>query len=301
MGHANKPTLVRQIHLNLTEKIAFGDSKHQDKLDGTDRSSKIYSYSTLKSYMKHSNYFAKYCKEKYNCKTLEQCRPYANEWIKMRNDSNLSAYTVKLDVAAICKLYNETASNFVETRSRERGNITRSRSDAARDKHFSKTKNADLIKFCKSTGLRRSELKALTGDKLLEKNGNFYIKVDVGTKGGRYRESQIIGSAADIKKVTELMRDAGFDKVFPKISTNADIHGYRATYAKAFYEEIARPINEIPFDRIHKATKVPYQSDVYICRNDLAGIKFDKKAMQIVSKNLGHNRISVIASNYLYK
>lgn len=36
-------------------------------------------------------------------------------------------------------------------------------------------------------------------------------------------------------------------------------------------------------------------------RKDRAGEVLDKRAMAIVSKNLGHNRISVIAQSYLYK
>lgn len=38
----------------------------------------------------------------------------------------------------------------------------------------------------------------------------------------------------------------------------------------------------------------------YIMRKERAGEVYDKLAMEIVSKNLGHNRISVIAQSYLY-
>ena len=38
----------------------------------------------------------------------------------------------------------------------------------------------------------------------------------------------------------------------------------------------------------------------YIMRKERAGEVYDKQAMEIVSKNLGHNRISVIAQSYLY-
>lgn len=39
--------------------------------------------------------------------------------------------------------------------------------------------------------------------------------------------------------------------------------------------------------------------DAYVCRGDLQGIVYDRKAMEIASKALGHNRISVIAGHYL--
>ena len=41
--------------------------------------------------------------------------------------------------------------------------------DRVRDRHFSITNNDELIKFCKGTGLRRSELGALKGGDLLTK------------------------------------------------------------------------------------------------------------------------------------
>ena len=38
----------------------------------------------------------------------------------------------------------------------------------------------------------------------------------------------------------------------------------------------------------------------YYCRNDLKGVVYDKQAMRIASRALGHNRICVIAGHYLY-
>lgn len=79
----------------------------------------------------------------------------------------------------------------------------------------------------------------------------------------------------------------------------ADIHGYRAEYATAIYKAHARAIEEIPYDRVNRGTGRRYQSEVYTCRKDEAGKKLDKAAMLICSKALGHNRISVVADNYI--
>ena len=65
------------------------------------------------------------------------------------------------------------------------------------------------------------------------------------------------------------------------------------------YKAHARKISEIPFDRANKGTGKRYQSDVYTCRKDEAGKKLDKAAMLVCSKALGHNRISVVADNYI--
>lgn len=70
--------------------------------------------------------------------------------------------------------------------------------------------------------------------------------------------------------------------VFNVVSKDADIHSYRAHYASELYKQLENP------ERLD-----------YHCRNDLKGVHYNKAAMLEVSRNLGHNRISVIASNYL--
>jgi hypothetical protein len=277
-------SLVHQVQIALDDKLAIGQSKHLDKLKGGITKDKIYSWETYRSYMRHCNYFTKYCKITYGCKTLEQCRPYVDEWLKSRSKNGLSAYTQKLEASALAKIYGCSTKDFIRTDMRNRSNITRSRGEKVRDKHFSEVKNKELVEFCKSTGLRRAELKVLTGDKLIKKNGEYYIKVDIGSKGGRYRESPVIGN---IELVVNRMKLAGSNRVFEKVSVGADIHSYRSYYCTAIYKA-----NE-------KDIKTLKPSERYCCRKELKGIWYDKNAMLIASQALGHNRISIIAEHYI--
>jgi hypothetical protein len=139
----------------------------------------------------------------------------------------------------------------------------------------------------------------LTGDKLISKDERPWIRVDRGAKGGRIREVPVIGSPEEVARVVEMMQAAGSNKVFTRVPGNADIHGYRAQYATRLYRLYARDITEIPRDYQHKGTGYMMQSEVYICRKDRAGVRYDIEAMRIVSQALGHNRISVIAGHYL--
>lgn len=277
------PSLVKQVQNALDSKLAIGQSKHLDKMKGTTQG-KIYSWETYRSYMKHCNYFTDYCKEHYRVKTLEQCRPYVDEWLKSRSEQGLSAYTQKLEASALAKMYGCSTKDFTKTDTRHRANISRSRGEKVRDGHFSEYRHKELVDFCKSTGLRRSELRALTGDKLIQKDGQYYIKVDVGSKGGRYREAPVVGN---VQAVVERMQSVGTGKVFDKIPNGADIHSYRADYCTSVYNVHARDVKTL--DR----------SEVYYCRGDLKGTWYDKKAMLEASQALGHNRISVIAEHYI--
>lgn len=222
--------------------------------------------------------------------------------------------------------------NYFKPPKRKREDIKRSRGDRVRDRHFSKTNNDELIKFCRGTGLRRCELEQLRGKDLVTRSqiekeisrldtipaesrtpvdekrftmlqdarlfdGEYFTFVRNG-KGGRERLSPIIGQ--NTEQIVERFRNTPpEEKVWQHIHKSADIHGYRAEYATAIYRSHARDIKEIPFDRVNRGTGRRYQSEVYVCRKDEAGKKLDKSAMLVCSKALGHNRISVVADNYI--
>ena len=85
-----------------------------------------------------------------------------------------------------------------------------------------------------------------------------------------------------------LCENAGTGKVFEKIPNGADVHHYRAVFASRVYEKFARPISSLQ------------SSERYCCRGAKAGTVYDRSALLEASKQLGHNRISVVASHYLY-
>ena len=273
----------------LQDKLhkGVGTSKHARKVVGDTAADAIFSFNTYKAYKKHCSYFTSWVRAKYKCKTLAQARQYADEWLQMRIDAGLSAYTIKLELAALCKLYGDTAADYISTPPRLRKNIKRSRGKAARDAHFSEARNAEFVEFCRSTGLRRSEIKALTGDKL-EKgaDGYWYINVNKMTKGGRPRKVRIIGTDEAIARIVERMQNAGNGRVFEKIPS-CDIHGYRSEFATAVYKQYARPVKSLP------------PEERYCCRKDRKGVWYDRKALLETSRQLGHNRVCVVGEHYL--
>lgn len=286
IGHKNKVSLLQQMTAVYQSKLKIGESKHLHKIKG-DETDWIFSWSSYKNYAKHARYFLKFAKEKYKCKTLQQARQYADEWLQLRIDEGKSAYTIKLELAALCKLYGDTATDYIPTPPRLRKNIKRSRGKAARDAHFSEARNAEFVEFCRSTGLRRSEIKALTGDKL-EKgaDGYWYINVNKMTKGGRPRKVRIIGTNDAIARIVERMQNAGSGRVFEKIPS-CDIHGYRSEFATAVYKQYARPVKSLP------------PEERYCCRKDRKGVWYDRKALLETSRQLGHNRVCVVGEHYL--
>ena len=283
---------------------AFGESKHRAKkaagIQGT--RNKIYSFDTMRDYIRAGVDFGKYCKTVHGCRTLEQCRAFVPEYLERRAEY-CSAYTVKADAAALAKLFQCRAQDFgTETPARRRHEIRRSREPRNMDKHFSVNRNADLITFCRCTGLRRCELNSIKGYQCFRRGGSWFLFIERGQgKGGRARELPIIGTPEEIRRVVEIMRAAGSGKVWPRVHAAADIHSYRAEYAAALYRQYARPLEvckRIPF---YNPSRRRYDtSSVYYCRGDERGRWFDKRAMLKVSRALGHNRISVVGEHYLY-
>lgn len=288
MSYKSRPSLTKQIEYELLSKFTPGQSKHKAKIEARKNKTaleNIYSDKTLQDYMRQCNIFAKYCKEKHRCKTIAECYKYVNEWLQSRIDEGKSASTLALDKASVAKLYSVSSTVFIKTPKRERKNIKNSRYETESSKHFSKEKHKDLIEFNKSVGLRPSEIKLLTGDALFYKNGEPYVHVTRGTKGGKIRDTMVIGNVALVEK---MMKAAGKNKVFNYVPKASTLHRYRAMYACELYKMLARPIDSIP------------RKEKYICRKDMKGVVWDKKAMLEVSRNLGHERISVIAGHYLY-
>ena len=280
MGHRNKKSLIRQVQERLDSMLAIGESKYQDKRMNLTKG-KIYSWTTYRSYLQQCCQFVRYCRDNHHCKNLADCRPYVKEWMKSRED--LSAYTQKLSASALCKLYQESLEELgITTKKAVRAEITRSRGAAVRDQHFSEERNAEFVEFCRSTGLRRSEITKLRGDQLLQEDGQWYIQTT--GKGGRFR---IIPICGNIDLVVHKMQSAGTGKVWAKVPSCADIHSYRADYASRVYKYHARSTESLP------------RKEQYICRKDKAGIVYDRQAMLIASRALGHNRVDVIAQHYL--
>lgn len=288
MSKNKAPTLIRQIDQSLHSRLAIGRSKRPDKADGSFRRY-IYSWQTYRSYMKQLGLFARWCKKTHNARYLKECRQYVKEYMETR--FKLSIWTQKLDLAALQKLYQEYPKApekpfGVELQPRLRQDIKRSRQQAIRDADFSKSNNMNLITFCRCTGLRRSELQELYGSDLTE--DGLQLHVTRNTKGGRWRMAPIVGTTDEIAMVQRMCKAAGDSRVWPHVPSSADIHSYRADYCQRVYLKHARSIDQIP------------AGDRYYCRGDRKGLILDKSAMLEASRALGHNRIDVIASHYLY-
>lgn len=301
----NKIDIRNEIKSKLHGMERFGESKYSAKLTG-DVKHGIYSYSTATAYNRDCQRFADYVISQHGNRyiSLDDARQYAEGFLRSELESGKSVYTVKAERAALAKLYGVDGRKICELPNRSRADITRSReryitsaktgkqilNPSSRAGHFSEKNHREIVEFCKSTGLRRSELQQLRGDQLrkfdIDGRTEYAIVLDGSQcKGGRSRWIPVV--VGNIDNVVQLMESAGSGRVFDSVPAAMDVHHYRSEFASELYKAVARPVNEIPRD------------ERYCCRGELKGTWYDKRAMQIVSDALGHNRISIIAEHYL--
>ena len=300
----NVGSLTYQVQQRYQSMLATGRDRHQDKQNGVSHRY-IYGWSTYRTYTKHANYFAQYCKEEHGCRTLEECRQYVPEWFATRK--HLSAPTQKLEATALVKLYGSSYEQLeIRPDRAERHTITRSRLPAERDKHFSEKNHAELVEFCRSVGCRRSELQRLPGTAMQERDGKLYLHIK--GKGGKWRWAPVTG---DSELVRRICTAAGSGRVIEQMTRNGkvpeamDTHSYRADYAARVYLQHARPLEDLQgvrehYGRYNRDGSKRLQPALYVMRGDRSGEMYDRKAMITTSKALGHNRESVVADHYLY-
>lgn len=278
-----------RLRLQAMLKAGMGSKRSKDKAEA-DTKNKIYSKATFETYKQQFRHFADWLEKAHpEAFTLEDARGFVDEYLRHLIELERSAYSISTAKAAIAKIMGVETTQFIATPPRLRADIKRSRGVAERDKHISDKKEEELARFTSATGLRRKEMTMIRAEDLFFENGQAYLNVDKGTKGGKSRVAKIVGKTeAETKEIVKWIQSKE-GRLFYKLSSNYDNHYYRATYANRLYNQLKRDIADIPTE------------EKYIMRKDRAGEVYDKQAMLHVSKALGHNRISVIAQSYLYQ
>ena len=281
----------REIYSRLYSMYTAGRgrSRHEDKKTGDDVRF-IYSSRTYRTYRDQGKAFAAYAKAQ-GLRNLDQAREVVPAYLQGMIDRGMSSYSVRTAASAIGKIYGINYGSFgILMPERHRDAITNNRgtSKAVERKHVSTDLLEKYGSILRCIGLRRSEALLARGNDLIKKDGTYYIHVPRG-KGGKERTAIIQGTTAEIEAVVQKFKEAGKGHVWQAgIPRDVPVHRFRAEYAARVYKAAARPVEAL---RGH---------DRYICRNDMAGVIYDRQALCYVSKQLGHNRETVVAVNYLH-
>ena len=270
-----------------------GVSRYEYKKENGKQYPLISSDETKKGYTRHWVTFAKWVNghTSHKCKTLDCARQYVDiymqDYAKSHAQSSCAAAR-----SALAKLYNTTGPELVKQAYHRPRSAIKNNRGGLRTRW--ERNHKDACDFARFTGLRRSELLSVRAVDY-RGNGVFELrKTDkkVQTKGGRPRNIQVLPQ--NIERIEAIIRERAAlhgenSSLFqPKdVPKDAQTHQYRSLFATEYYNHHARPLEELTAKKI------------YYCRGDRKGEKFDKRAMLITTRQLGHNRIDVIARSYL--
>lgn len=282
-----KASLKHQMSRELYAMLSPGAKKHLDKKElGRPDPEKIYSYRTYEAYKDCCHRFAAWAKQTYGCRDLTDTRQHAAEYLEMRAKT-VAASTVHQDCAALAKLYHCQMHDLLPNLpTRARGDFIKNRTNAWKG-HYNKKLHPEITTLSEGCGLRRCEMMGLRPDQVVQREDRVWIQ-NVKGKGGKVRDVPIRRDYGDkVLTLASAARAAGRDKILSeRISSRAPIHDDRGrSYAQGLYRELARPIEKLS------------RCEIYYARKEMKGQKWDKVAMMMVSKALGHSRLNVI-TNY---
>ena len=233
----------------------------------------VYAVKTFAGYRQTAHEFAVWAGAR-GARWMADAKPLAWAYLQERADWGYSPSTLQKDRSALRKIFDDrglTAGVALPVLSYK--DAKRSRHPVANDKHFSEKKHQKEIIVAKAFGPRRFELEDFRPEDVFEaRDGSLAVHIPHG-KGNRPRVSQV---RADMKEpLLQIINGLDPDQpVFDHIHKAMDVHDCRRDYSHVRQDE------EVELDK-QNGTQRPR-----------------KEIERVVSRDLGHNRTSVIRQHY---
>lgn len=202
---------------------------------------------TKKQYLKNFKRFIKYCREKYDCRTLDECKKHVQDYSNYLQEKGLSASTVHTYLAPVCVLTNTNMSQISKPiRHTSRYFRGRNNESLLKSRDLQDLKWKYIVEFQRKVGLRRAELERLTGkDFVLDESGNWCVYTK--GKGGKV-QLQLIKDE-DVEFVSGYFKDKSpNERIIEKceFKNNLNFHFLRAECAKQFYLDTLKRLRTEP-------------------------------------------------------
>lgn len=224
-----------------------------------------------KQYIRDAKRFVKFCRENFDCRTLEECREHIQDYSDYLQDRGYSSSTVHTYLAAVCSVFDVSLS-IVQKPIRHVADYTRGRARkyGGVNCDLDDEKWAYLVKFQRAVGIRRDELMHLKGrDFVFDESGHPCVLVVRG-KGGKTQLQRISGD-------NESFVQAYFDKVsqdeliFDRalFRNDLNLHALRAESARTYYFEQLQKIRQS--EEYSKQLEAEIRTRWQACNHDKRG------------------------------
>ena len=212
------------------------------------KNKKPMSSSAVKQYKKHAQEFGVWCKERYKCKTVDECKKHIQDYSDYLRASGKSASTIHTYLAGVCRVM-DVPLDAISKPIRVVAHNTRSRGVKPVDERKDAGRDASprLYDFASIVGIRRNEYLHLTPDDLVfDDFGNPCILVRKG-KGGKRQLQRILPE--ELEKVKAVFDNpATPEHLFSKgeMNNKIDLHHLRALRAQQMYRYYLDKIENTP-------------------------------------------------------
>ena len=200
---------------------------------------------TRKQYARQTKQYIKFCREKYNVHSFEECSEHIQDYSDFLQRSGYSASTIHTYLSSVCAVFDEKLERISKPK-RFVAEYKKGRNKAlpTAQNDLDNPKFVYLTEFQCRVGLRRQELTKITGNDLVyDESGYLCVRVLKG-KGGKMQLQRIldediefIKSYFDRTKTDEYI----FDKKLFKNDLN--LHQLRAEAARNYYRYLIDKIN----------------------------------------------------------
>ena len=226
-----KPTITQQIMQQVYDKL----QTHEHDL-------------TRKQYRRQVKQYVKYCREQYNCKSLEECATYIQNYSNYLQENRYAASTIHTYLAAVCGIFEVRLSD-INKPIRHTAAYTRGRRSALVDAQndLENPQWSYIVDFQRCVGLRRDELMKLTGQDLVrDESGQLCIFVRKG-KGGKSQFQRILPEDEPFVRAY-FENVASVEHVFCEkyFKNDLNFHSLRAESARTYYNYLLRKMKEDP-------------------------------------------------------
>lgn len=245
---SKRPSLNHQINIIMQSMLRIGESRDEAKKEWkalhpeclTNFAEGIFSWNTYNSYKQTMVEFVEWLKLNYsNVKYVKDItKIMAIEYLQLRRDNNISAWTIDKDKAAINKVFK-----FAITKKeaglpmRRYKNIKRSRLNKEAQRRYNPDNYKDAILFAKASGSRRESVLKVTFNDFVFK-GDYVDSVYLKEKGGKKRYAPILNIyKAELTELVLKHKNEPDKPLFDSYTHQIDNHALRFEYANLLYKQ----------------------------------------------------------------
>ena len=201
------------------------------------KNKRLLTSNTGKQYKKHAQEFGAWCKERYKCKTVNECKKHIQDYSDYLRTSGKSASTIHTYLAGVCRVM-DVPLDTINKPIRVVAHNTRSRGAKPVDERRDAGREASprLYDFASIVGIRRKEYLHLTPDDLvLDDFGHPCVLVRKGKGGKRQLQRILPEELPAIKAVFDNSADENHLFSKDEMNNKIDLHHLRALRAQKMY------------------------------------------------------------------